>query len=226
MDRRDRFNEYSRRRRQATPRELRYEDDHGDYFYEYRQPYFDREESGYEPREPEWRERMRRDRERYRRRYPDQYGEHPGSRGREEYLGSNKRQSGFGHSRSAERGLPPSYSRRREDRSFERRHARRDEPRHVARKEYDEYLERGQYEIPFHQRDIYDPVESGYENEYLDERRDLDYMYRDEGYQSRGRIDGFGRSSRRRSPGDWRYEDEYRHGHAMKSIGSGKYGAR
>lgn len=229
MDRvRNRFNEYSRNRRQASPRELKYGRDRDEQFYEYRQPYFDRGERRNEPRGSEGREREARHRERYNEPYRSRYGEHPASRGREEYRGNNKRRSGLGDSRPVNRQATSPYARREEDNRFRRprRNGRRSEPRHIARREYDEYLGRGQYETPFHQRDIYDPVELEYRNEYLDRRRDLDHLYQDEGYQSRGRTDGFGRGGRRQSSNDWRYEDEYRHGHAMRRNGSGKYGAR
>lgn len=230
----NRFNTYSANRTQANPRALKYGTQRDEYFYEYRQPFFDRGDGRSEPREPKWRKRKR-EREMHRGKYVSRYGEHPASRGRKESRGRNKRQPGLGNVRVTDRRISQSpegivrTNVRRSENGRSRR-ARRNKrlfgPRNMARREYREYLERRQFEIPFHQRDIYDPVELEEENDYLDKRRDLDYLYRDEGYQYSAGKDGFGTSSRRQSSGDWMYDDEYRHGHAPRRHGSGKYGAR
>jgi hypothetical protein len=154
------------------------------------------------------------------------YGEHPASRGAEEYLGSNKRHSGLGNYND-ERNFyqqQPYRNRGPYSRDYEERENYRNDHRHNADLEYSDYMNRGQYEEPFHGREMYDPTRS--ENDYRDDNFYGNRSYRNEGYQNMGNTEGFGTRGGRQQGHDWREEDEYREGHAPRKRGYGKYGSR
>jgi hypothetical protein len=217
---RDRFNEYSRRRYQGKPHNLRYRNI-DDYYYEYRQPDLEQEERRRNAR-PDWIEdRPRLMMRRYRLKYKSPYGEHPGSVGRGEYLGHNKRRNGLG-----DQNVMDYYERENfneEGYEFSSQRSPRRRQHHHTPEEREDYLERGQYEVPYHERDIYDPQDIDYD-EAMDE--EFDHIYNEDGFQGSVHMEGFGKRESRPHGRDWRDEDQYREGHASRRRGYGKYGSR
>ena len=244
---RDRFNEYAGSRHQANPDELRYGNrNEEEYYYRYRQPNMRRRDANIEDNDyrkayqsdyGQYRGEDERDfqnrssrgdgKARFSRGAYNPYGEHPASRGAEEYLGSNKRHPGLGgydedgdYYQRDYRARDDYYSNER----YNEREDRRNDHRHDADLEYNDYMNRGQYEEPFHGRETYDPAREDYRRDYRDPYiRD---EYRHEGYQSFGNTEGFGARGGRQHGNDWRDEDEYRYGHAPRKRGFGKYGSR
>jgi hypothetical protein len=213
---RNRFNEYGQRNQ--------YRDDH---FYDIQlhDPDDRYDEPGYErwDREQEMRGRNReREQQDHRRRrstrfhpeYISLYGEHPDSRGAEEYFGGNKRHPGLGAAnyRNRERSRIP-YRDRNEP--FPRRTNRRRahhlrEPHYLRRREYNDYMNRGQYELPFQPREMYDPGNDRGDAEF---DMDLDHLYQEQGAQDVGGLESFGKRGRRQHGFNWMQEDEYPEGH-------------
>jgi hypothetical protein len=119
--------------------------------------------------------------------------------------------------------------REREDRPFppenQRRRNHLREPRHLARREYEDYLNRGQYEMPFHGRDEYDPIQLEYDLMEMDDPGP-DHLYRYDGYDYYGSLESFGKRSKRQRGQSWLDEDRYPHGHVRRGRGYGKYGSR
>lgn len=169
--------------------------------------------------------------EHYRENYNSRYGEHPASRGAEEYQGGNKRHSGSirdypNNDRDLHR---KSY--RDEDDYFsdnrdEERPLNRNNQRNHTVKEYSGYMNRAPFEQQLNRREIYDPVQNEYENQSRERNAERERLYLDEGYQSYGNVEGFGRRSGVEHGQDWLEDDEYRHGHAQRKRGYGKYGSR
>ena len=156
--------------------------------------------------------------------YISPYGEHPDSLGRMEYRGSNKRHPGLGN---AEVYADDFYSYELQDIEQEYRPRRRHGPmRNEARRRYREYMDRGQYELPFHPREDYDPAALAPDDGYYREDPSLEYLYHEEGAQGPGNHESFGRRGSVRHGQDWLNEDEYRYGHAVRKRGYGKYGSR
>jgi len=147
------------------------------------------------------------------------YGEHPDSRGYEEYLGSHKRHPGllgreerFFYDENEE-----NYYRGQDERQH------RGEPR--KRQTLQDYLNRQQYAVSYHSLPIYDPMEAEYEQELMDRYND-DHRYWHSGYQHMGNTEGFGIREGRQQGHSWIDEDEYREGHAPRQRGYGKYSSR
>lgn len=147
------------------------------------------------------------------------YGEHPDSRGYEEYLGSHKRHPGL-------LGREDHFF---DDKNEGKYYRGQDEwqPRSETRKRQtlQDYLNRHQYAVPYHPLPIYDPLEAEYEQELID-RYDDDHRYWHSGYQHMGNTEGFGIREGRQQGHSWIDEDEYREGHAPRQRGYGKYGSR
>lgn len=158
------------------------------------------------------------------------YGEHPSSRGAEEYQGSNKIHSGLGDYPDNEHDLYRKSVRDEDDyfsdyNDKERSHHRNNQRNHSV-KEYSSYMNRSPFEQQLNRREIYDPVQNEYENQLRERNEERERLYLDEGYQSYGNVEGFGRRSGVEHGQDWLEEDEYRHGHAQRKRGYGKYGSR
>ncbi|MFL5754557.1 MAG: hypothetical protein ACJ76F_14185 [Bacteroidia bacterium] len=239
----DRFNKYASHKYQLSPQELRYKnEDEDDYFYGYMEPRIDQDgfDSDYYD--------QRNSHEKYpleysgdhetgyyggsgepllRRRLPNIYGEHPDSRGAEEYRGSNKRHSGLGNFAIYDdyRQLHQGGEKRSHEKSPGRKKKKTDRRRHTEL-EYEEYMNREQFERPFHERDNYKPGQFGYDHEEEEIIYERYRPYKYEGYQSSGNVDGFGIRANSRHDRDWRDEDEYYEGHVQKKSANGKYGSR
>lgn len=167
------------------------------------------------------------------------FGEHPESRGRAEYIGGNKRHpgllgyqgdagdygEGFSHADESRGRARETGSRYRIPRRRERKREQALNHKTSTRLAIEDYINRRQYETPFHAMQMYDPVESEYERQELAEHDETDHMYHDEGYQHAGNTTGFGHRIDR-GHHDWLEEDEYREGHTPRKKGSGKFGSR
>ena len=97
--------------------------------------------------------------------------------------------------------------------------------RHNIHLEYSDYINRGQYERPFHARGVYDPRQNKYGLENREEDLYEKDFYKNEEYQSLGNTEGFGARSDAHGQ-DWRDEDEYHEGHVARKRGYGKFGSR
>jgi len=163
--------------------------------------------------------------------YYNRYGEHPASRGEEEYRGINKRHPGLlgNNSRDQYKDHYDEIERNRRREENERMYGREEEKQirnHKNRLAIRDYLNRGQYERPFHPMPIYDPAKVEYERRRISENDRNDNIFHDEGFQYTGNTEGFGRRGYRQQGHDWMEEDEYREGHAPRYRGFGKYGSR
>jgi ubiquitin len=145
-------------------------------------------------------------------RYGSTYGEHPQSRGSEEYRGSNKRHSGLGYHGHVEGAI--GEGRNRDTQRF-RTSGRSGGSEHVhynPREEQDRYSTRYS--------------EGKFPEDRNFEEFDMDHDYQNEGHQSFGETEGFGFRSGQQQGQDWEEQDNYRDGNAPVKRGKGRYGSR
>jgi hypothetical protein len=130
------------------------------------------------------------------------YGEHPESRGAEEYRGSNKRHPGIG----PDDYVADVYNGATRDLRFNSDGGRRGT--YTSQNEQDRYNR------------------SGYDNRDSYEDDMDDHEFRNSGYQSSGQTEGFGHRDGQQRGQSWEDQDDYRDGKAPVKRGKGRYGSR
>jgi hypothetical protein len=133
------------------------------------------------------------------------YGEHPESRGAEEYRGSNKRHPGIG----PDNYVADVYNGATRDIRFSSEGGRRGT--YTSQNEQDRYNRSG----------------GGYDRYENTSEDDMDdHEFRNRGYQSSGQTEGFGHRDGQQQGQSWEDQDDYRDGKAPVKRGKGRYGSR